>query len=207
MGKIHDIADFKLEKFNERFRISTVGFLIQQYYNAVHKEYKDKTKRLTKFIAYMGKYEIKMAQYKQFVDLHWRDSSYDSIIKSFETAKVPRTRATILTYIFQHWNLNTSTEEKNSLESSVKNIDTYTAADQGIYMPHPLDGMFVIDTASHLRKLDSLESRIEKTLQNQPVQASSPSSSTPSNESFASVVQKSSWMENARKSLRNMISK
>ena len=188
MGKIHDIADFKLEKFNERFRISTVGFLIQQYYNAVHKEYKDKTKRLTKFVAYMGKYEIKMAQYKQFVDLHWRASSYDSIIKSFETAKVPRTRATILTYIFQHWNLNTSTEEKNSLESSVKNIDKYTAADQGIYMPHPLDGMFVIDTASHLRKLDLLESRIEKTLQNQPVQTSSTSSSTPPNESFASVV-------------------
>ena len=146
MGKIHDTADFKYEKFNGCYRISTVGFLVQQYYNAVKKEVANEAKRMAKFKVYMAKYEIKMAQYKNFIDTHWGcDSAYDSLIKTLEKEKIPRTRSTILEYIFANWNVRSNKEQKNGLEKSLENIGKFTDADQGFYMPHPLDGMFVID--------------------------------------------------------------
>ena len=60
--------------------------------------------------------------------------------------------------------------------------------DQPIYMPHPLDGLFVIDSSSSIRKLDLLESRIEKVL-NIPVHTGvQPEISSKPLESFASAV-------------------
>ena len=194
MGKIHDTADFKYEKFNGCYRISTVGFLVQQYYNAVKKEVANEAKRMAKFKVYMAKYEIKMAQYKNFIDIHWGcDSAYDSPIKTFEKEKIPRTRSTILEHIFANWNVRSNKEQKNGLEKSLENIGKFTDADQGFYMPHPLDGMFVIDTADPLRKLDLLESKIDD-LQKKPFKIriqKETASTTPVDtpiETFASVV-------------------
>ena len=118
----------------------------------------------------MANYEIPFIHFKKFLD---------SEISGFVPQKVllagiPRTRKLILEYIYNYWNKDfDSGEELNDLEKSVQNMedaaDSYME-DQAIYIPHPLDGLFVIDSSSPQRKLDLLESRIEKTLQKSLIQ-------------------------------------
>ena len=190
MGKIHDVASFKIDKFNERYRISTLGFLVQQFYNGVRNEFDNEKQRIEKFLAYMGKYEIPMKYYKKFVDNEVQ--GFHNLSDKLKLAGIPRTRKLILEYIYNYWNKDDdSLEEINDLEMSVQNIDetNNTGVDQFIYMPHPLDGLFVIDSSSPLRKLDLLESRIDQTLQKSPIKPGNQheTSSKPL-ESFASAV-------------------
>ena len=96
---------------------------------------------------------------------------------------MPRTKSKILEFIFTNW-ITLDEEgrahysgEKAGFENSVNRIDEVMDEDgdpifespseeglylpsQSIYMPHPLDGLFVIDSSSSIRKLDLLESRI-----------------------------------------------
>ena len=161
MGKIHEIADFKLENFAKRYRISTIGFLVQQFYRGVHDEFKDKTTRLEKFRLYMGNYEIPMKQYRRFIE---------NEIDVYDPDKhtMPRTKALIFEFIYTNWNKiggeNWNSDElRGQFEESVHDIDVAMdddgfpkergeyfeedqyIPDQPIYMPHPLDGLFVID--------------------------------------------------------------
>ena len=95
--------------------------------------------------------------------------------------------------------------EKAGFENSVNRIDEVMDEDgdpifespseecfylprQPIYMPHPLDGLFVIDSSSSIRKLDLLESRIEKVLIPPPQIMIQQETSSKPLESFASAV-------------------
>jgi len=163
MGKIHDTAVFNRENFNSRYRISTVGFLIQQFYKAVHTEFKDENTRLDKFKEYLGKYDLTMPSYRKFIE---NEMDYYHP----ETTKMPKTRKLALEYIYENWTKddrgNTSNKDLNMSvdilieEDEIIGVDYY----QHIYIPHPLDGLFVIDSASPQRKLDILESKIDKVL-------------------------------------------